>query len=522
MLYVQRIGSPNATLLAGTEGASYPFWSPDAAYVASFANGKLQKLAASGGSPQTLASVTTARGGSWGKRNVVIYAPAAASVLWRVNADGSAAAPLTANIVGKQENSHRWPVFLPDGDHFLFWAGNFERAKDDRASGIYVSSLAANEKKLVTLTHSNMGYAAGNLLYVDDKRQLVTAPFDVSRATVSGEPRVIASSVGFQPSTYCGAFAVSEDGTVVYNANTQAASSALVWLDRSGKELGRVGNVGVLANPSISPDGERVAVDMTDEKANNVDVWIESLQGGTDARFTFDPSEEVIGVWSHDGKLIVYRNTANRPTLFVKPTSGREKEKSIFGLKNELGDIFPNSWTPDDKQVLSTMSLSGGTSAAQSSSLVLVPSSGGKPTPFLVTKGDVSNGQISPDGRWVTYASKESGDWEVYVTTFPDASGKWQVSRGGGSEPRWRGDIREIFYIGPTGMLMAAPVDSAGTFSTGVPAALFQVHGRAAISSTDLFSYDVTRDGKRFLVNRYVKPDHLTPLTVVLHATAEP
>jgi eukaryotic-like serine/threonine-protein kinase len=518
VLHVQRVGSPEATVMPGTEGASYPFWSPDDAYVAFFANGKLQKMATSGGSPQTLASVTTARGGSWGKKNVIIYAPFASDVLWRVNADGSAMAPLTANLVGKQENSHRWPVFLPDGDHFLFWAGNFEHAKDDRVSGIYVSSLVAKEKKLVTVANSNLGYAAGNLLYVDDKRQLVTAPFDVSRGTVSGEPRLIASSVGFQPSTYWGAFAVAEGGTVVYNASTQAASSALVWLDRSGKELGRVGHPGVLANPSISPDGDRVAVDITDEKANNVDVWIESLQGGTDARFTFDPSEEVIGVWSRDGKFIAYRNTAKGSKLFVKSATGREKEKPIFALKNELGDMFPNSWTPDDKQILSTMSVSGNANAAQSSSLVLVPTSGDEPTPFLVTKGDVSNGQISPDGKWVTYASKESGDWEVYVTTFPDALGKWQVSRGGGSEPRWRGDTREIFYIGPTGMLMAVPVDSAGTFSTGVPAALFQVYGRAPISSTDLFTYDVTKDGKRFLVNRYVKPDHVMPLTIVLHA----
>jgi Tol biopolymer transport system component len=367
-----------------------------------------------------------------------------------------------------------------------------------------------------------MGYSAGNLLYVDDKRQLVTAPFDVSRATVSGEPRVLASSVGFQPSLYWGAFAASESGTVVYNGSTYAASSALVWLDRSGKELGRVGHPGVLANPSISPDGDRVAVDMTDEKASNVDVWIESLQGGTDARFTFDPSEEVIGVWSRNGKLLAYRSTGAGPTLFVKSATGREKEKSIFAMKNGLGDIFPNSWTPDDKQILSTMSLSGGASAGQGSSLVLVPASGGEPTPFHVTKGGESNGQISPDGKWVAYASNESGDWEVYVTTFPDASGKWQVSRGSGTEPRWRGDTKEIFYIGPTGMLMAVPVESAGTFSTGVPVTLFQVYGRAPISSTDLFTYDVTKDGKRFLVNRYVKPEHVMPLTIVLHATANP
>jgi eukaryotic-like serine/threonine-protein kinase len=163
-----------------------------------------------------------------------------------------------------------------------------------------------------------------------------------------------------------------------------------------------------------------------------------------------------------------------------------------------------------------------GQNAGVSSNLVLVPASGGEPAPFLATKGDESNGQISPDGKWVAYGSNESGDWEVYVTTFPDASGKWQVSQGGGSEPRWRGDTKEIYYIAPTGMLMAVPVDSAGTFSTGVPTTLFQVYGRAPISSTDVFTYDVTKDGKRFLVNRHVKPDHVMPLTIVLHATANP
>ncbi len=143
-------------------------------------------------------------------------------------------------------------------------------------------------------------------------------------------------------------------------------------------------------------------------------------------------------------------------------------------------------------------------------------------TPLLTTRGSTTNGQISPDGKWVGYASNESGDWEVYVSTFPGAAGKWQISRGGGSEPRWRGDGKEIFYMGPSGMLMAAPVDGASTFSAGTPAPLFQIHGRAPISSTDLFTYDVAKDGKRFLVNKYVRPEHVIPLTIVLQATAEP
>jgi Tol biopolymer transport system component len=206
----------------------------------------------------------------------------------------------------------------------------------------------------------------------------------------------------------------------------------------------------------------------------------------------------------------------------VKPATGREKERIAFALANEFGDIYPNSWTVDDKQILCAITLIGPGGAAQNTRLALVPSSGGESVPVpLDAKGDVNNGQISPDGKWLAYASNESGSWEVYVTTFPDATGKWQVSRGGGTEPRWRGDTREMFYIGTTGNMMAVPVSTESTFSTGTVVPLFQVYGRAPISSTDLFTYDVSRDGKRFLVNRYIKPEHVRPLTVILNATSD-
>jgi hypothetical protein len=202
MLFVQRIGSPNVTLLPGTQGASYPFWSPDGAYVAFFANGKLQKMAISGGTPQVLASALAARGGSWGSRGVIIYAPNAESPIWRVNVDGTGVAPVTQGIRTVEDQSHRWPVFLPDGNHFLFWTGNFGNSKDDRYSGIYVSSLDGKERKLVVLCHSSFGYDSRNLFYTDDQRQLVSIAFDASAATVSGSTTVIANVVGFQPSTY--------------------------------------------------------------------------------------------------------------------------------------------------------------------------------------------------------------------------------------------------------------------------------------------------------------------------------
>ncbi len=517
MVYVQRVGSPTSTVVLGTEGASYPFWSPDGAYVAFFANGKLQKVAVSGGTPQVLANVQAARGGSWGSRGVIIYSPDAGSPVWRVNGDGSGMAPVTDRIFTKEDQTHRWPVFLPDGNHFLFWAGNFGNQKTDRLSGIYASSLDGKDRKLLTFAHSSFGLGSSRLFYADDERHLVSAALDTANATLSGNPTMVANAVGFQPSTYWAALTAAENGTLIYNTSTGAALSALTWMDRAGKELGRIGEPGVMCNPTFSPDGSLVAVDISDLRANNVDVWIESTRGAGNTRFTFDPAEEVTGVWSRDGKTLAYRSAGGKVgygSILLKPASGLEREKVVFKVPNS-DDIVPNSWSPGDQQILCThLSLLG-------EHLELVPSAGGDPTPFQTGPGSQRNGQISPDGKWAAYASDESGNWEIYVTTFPGAAGKWQVSRGGGTEPRWRADGKEIFYLGPTGMLTAVPVSAESTFSTGTPTPLFQFHGRAAISSTDVFSYDVTKDGKKFLVNRYVKPESITPLTIVLHAAAE-
>jgi Tol biopolymer transport system component len=300
---------------------------------------------------------------------------------------------------------------------------------------------------------------------------------------------------------------------LIYNTGVGAAQSALTWMDRAGKELGRIGEPGVMANPTLSPDGSRVAVDITDPKANNVDIWIESTTGGGNSRFTFDPSEEVVGVWSRDGSMLAYRIAAADGTaLYLKSTTGLEREKKRFTTpKSAMDDFIANSWSLDDRQILCTRQ------GATGDHLELLPVAGGEPTRFLSSRGNANNGQISPDGKWVAYASDESGNWEIYVTSFPEGAGKWQVSRGGGTEPRWRGDGKEIFYISPSGTLMAVSVNGETTFATGTPVSLFQVHGRAPISSTDVFTYDVTKDGKRFLVNRYVKPEHVPPLTILLN-----
>jgi eukaryotic-like serine/threonine-protein kinase len=517
MISVMRVGASGPTVLAGTEGATYPFWSPDDAYVAFFADGKLKKIATSGGIPQTITSAPIGRGGSWGRQGI-LFAPNASGSLWRVNPDGSGLAAVDTIFDVNKESSHRWPFLLPDGDHFLFLAGTFTNSSQ---SGIYLSSLSHKERKLVVWSDSNPGYANGYLFYLDDKRSLRAVRMD-DQGNISGDAHLIADQIGFQPSTYYGAFSVAENGTVVYNPTVGASQSELIWYSRAGKELGSVGNVGVLASPSLSFDGTRVAVDVADSKANSVNVWISDFKAGTMSPFTFDQAEDNDAVWSRDGNWIAYRTTKDTLSrIYSKQVRGVAGPKLIFDTNSigynagRLGDIVPNSWSSDDKEILCTFQPVTG-----DSNLVLIPAAGGKMTPFLGGNADETNGQISPDGKWVAYASDESGDWEVYVTTFPNAAGKWQVSRGGGTEPRWRGDGKEIFYIGPQATITAVPVNTAGGFSSGNPTPLFHTQFRAVVSSTDLFSYDVSKDGQRFLVNRYAKPAQIIPLRIILNSTA--
>ncbi|MGB6249802.1 MAG: protein kinase [Terriglobales bacterium] len=515
MLYVQRIGTSAVTLLPGTQGASYPFWSFDGAYVGFFAGGKLQKIAVSGGTPQPLANVLAARGGTWGKQNVILYSPDPASPLWRINADGSGAAPVTQELMSANplQQTHRWPLFLPDGKHYVYWAGNFSNATDDKTSGIYLGSLDDKQQKLVLLCHSSFGYDSGHLYYAGDQKQLYAVNFDAASGQISGNSTPIAGAVGFQPSTYWAALTVSGNGTVIYNTGVGAALSVLTWMDRAGKELGRIGEPAIIANPTLSPDASKVAADIADLKASNVDIWLENTNGSDNTRFTFEPTEETDAIWSRDGSMVAYRSVlADSSEILLKRATGLEKEKMLLRNPATTDDILPNSWSADGQQLLFTDQSSSRTY------LATVPTTGGPKVVLLNSKANETNGQISLDGKWVAYASDESGAWEIYVSSFPGAVGKWQVSRGGGTEPRWRGDGKEIFYLSPSGMLMAVPVNGATTFATGQPAPLFQIHGRAPISSTDIFTYDVTKDGKRFLVNRYVKPERVPPLTILLNA----
>ena len=514
VLYIQRVGDASATRLDGTEGATYPFWSPDHKFLAFFADSHLKKIPVTGGVPQSLASAPMARGGSWGTKDVIIYAPDVGGMLWRVNADGTGNANLSQPYYDRDlDASHRFPAFLPDGEHFVFWAGNFNQLPDDKVTGIYISSLSAKTKKLVVLCRSSAGYAGNSLYYADDEGVLRAQPIDRD-GNQKGEARVVAERVGRYPSTYLSAFSVSTAGTVIYGVGAGAPLSQLTWYDRNGKQVGAVGDPSVQANPSLSPDNSQVAIDIIDEKTNNVDVWLENVEHGTMTRFTYDPAEETNGVWSPDGSMLAYRNAGQRQ-LVIKKTRGFEQARPLITRNIEaVSDMDPTAWTVDGKQILTTSQpIEGG-------SVLDLVTMDGKYSTILPGPAERQNGQFSPNGKWLAYGSNETGEWEIYATPFPNVGGKIQISRGGGKEPRWNRNGKEIFYLGPKNMLTAVSVsDDGGTLSTGTPETLFQLNGRAPVSSTDLFTYDVTKDGQRFLVNRYLKPGTVPPLNIVFNAT---
>jgi len=512
ILYVQHIGDAAPTRLDGTEEATYPFFSPDHNFVAFFANGHLKKMPISGGVPQILAKTTSARGGSWGSKDVIIYAPEAGGPIWRINPDGTQSAAITEIVPNSSDDaSHRFPIFLPDGEHFLFWSGNFNEQPNDKYSGIYLTALSSpKNKKLIALCRSSAGYSNGFTYYIDDQNALRALPMDAA-GNAKGESKIISGKVGRYPSTYLGAFSVSTAGTVIFGLGTGAPLSQLTWFDRTGKEVGKVGDPGILANPSLSPDNTAVAVDIIDLKSKNIDVWIESVEHGTMSRFTFDPAEETNAVWSPDGSTIAYRN-AGFQRVMARKARGVDPARQVLSRNTATVDTIPTDWSRDGKTiVVSSQPNSGG-------AIVELVGIDGRITPFLNGPANQTNGQISPDGKWMLYASNESGEWEIYATPFPSASGKVQISRGGGTEPRWNRNGKEIFYLGPKNMLTAISVtEESGALSTGTPQTLFQLDGRAPISSTDLFTYDVAKDGQRFLVNRYLKPASVPPLNIILN-----
>jgi len=508
-LWVRSLDTLTAQSLAGTDGAFQPFWSPDGRFLGFFADGKLKKIEVSGGPAITLCDAPDPRSGTWNRDGVIVFGPTPASALQRVSAAGGL--PTAASTLGQGESVHMRPFFLPDGRHFLY------RASTGPGAGpIYVGSLNSAERKLLFNADSaNVFYSQGYLLFLREMT-LMAQPFDARRFALTGDAFPIAENIVSTATVNpTGVFSVSENGVLAYQTGAAEAGSQLVWFDRSGKQIGVLGDSAAYGDLELSPDGKRASVSVLGQAGKGRDIWLYDVARGLRTRFTFDGEDEQSTIWSPDGSWVVFGSRHKQSLdLYQKASNGVGTEQLL--LEDNVGNKYPTSWSPDGRFILY---FTGTSSPRTGADLFILPLSGDrKPRPFLNTEFNEVAGHFSPDGRWVAYYSNESGRYEVYVASFPGPGGKWQISTAGGKSPRWRREGTEVFYLDPDNKLMAATVNGKGSsFEVGAVKALFET--RAAYPNYQ-YPYDVSADGQRFLINTLPAQVASRPITVVVNWTA--
>jgi serine/threonine protein kinase/Tol biopolymer transport system component len=512
-LWVRSLDSDTAQPLAGTEGiinTSPPFWSPDSRFIGFFAEGKLKTIDAAGGPPQVLCNVSASRGGAWNRDGTILFGTAASPIA-RVGATGGEPKPVTTFDQTRDEASHRWPYFLPDGRHFLY----FVRSNRPEYNGVYLGELSGNVTKLLVKTNTNALYAPPGYLLFLRNDTLMAQPFDAGKLELSGEPLPIAEHVSYSMGARRAAISVAENGVLAFRTGG-GGGNLPVWFDRQGRKLGALdalGKDGAYVSVALSRDEQRAAIERVDPQPGNIDIWLFDLVRKIPSRFTSNPANDWGPIWSPDGREIVFSSLrAGSWALYLKKTDGSGQEEVLLklgGLNN-----FPDDWSPDGKFIVYTHN-----NQKTKEDLWVLPMTGDRqPFPLLQSEFGESQAQFSPDGKWIAYVSDETGTREVYIQPFPASGGKWRVSTGGGESPRFRRDGRELFYLSGDRRIMAVEIKLGAAFAAGTPVALFEARLMSEVPFAS--SYAVSGDGQRFLVNSSGDESDKTPISMVVNWTA--
>jgi Tol biopolymer transport system component len=505
-LWLRPLDRTEAQPMAGTEGAEYPFWSADSRSVGFFASTKLYRVDITGSPPQVLASAPSSRGGTWNADGTILMTARTVNPVSRIAASGGDPVDVT-RLDPPRQLSHRFPHFLPDGRHFLFYVTGLPES-----SGIYLGSLDAGDARRLTAADTPGAFLKPDRVVFMRQGALVARRLDLARGELTGDPVTLADPVGYDGTGPMGGFSVSGDGQVAYRAGG-AGRQQLTWFDRTGKAVGAAGepDANGMQSPELSPDGRRVAMIRTVQ--NNADVWLMDLVRGGLTRLTFDAGLENSPAWSPDGMRIGFSsNLKGAYDLFVKPSNGAGVEEILLEAPNTK---ITQDWSKDGRFLLYYE-----VNPKTGRDLWALEMTGNDHKPRVVANTPFEEvlAQFSQDGRWVAYQTNESGRFEIVVQPFPDANGKWQVSTGGGVAPRWRADGKEIYFIAPDATMMAVPITASGkTFEAGTPISLFptRIVGGGTVN-TNKPQYAVARDG-RFLINQPVKEDTTTPITLLMN-----
>jgi serine/threonine protein kinase/Tol biopolymer transport system component len=486
-LYVRRLDAVEAHVLSDTDGAQYPFWSPDSRWIGFFTQpgDVLRKIDASGGPPITLCPAPNGKGGSWSPDGEIVFAPSPQGPLHRVAAAGGESAPIT-EVDENTHNSHRLPWFLPDGRHFLFIA----RGVNQDDSSIMVGSLDGGEPVEAVRAATQAAYASGYLLYVREQT-LMAQPFDSIRKRTTAEAVPLAEDVLVIPAAALAVFSASQNGVLTYQTGRAESATTLEWRDRAGRTTGTLGDPAMYRIASLSPDGRLAVSRILDTEVGTFDLWIHELERDLRTRFSFHAEDDVAPVWSPDSETIYFASDRDGGfDVYKKSLAGAGEVELVQATEQ---NCFPESISPDGTKL--TMQMPGKETGGDIWMLDL--SSGGEPRPIRQTEFQEGGSTISPDGRWMAYHSDESGSFEVYVTPFPGPGRRWQVSKSTGGYPQWRDDGREIVYTQENGQLVATAVSAEGdTFKVGKSEDLFAIQGPEG----DGAYYSLSGDGEQLLI----------------------
>jgi len=505
VLWLRSLDGITEQPLAGTEGATFPFWSSDSRSLAFFANGKLNRIDASGGPLLALCDAVSGRGGSWGPDGTILFALLSGPI-FRVPASGGTPQPITKLTGSLNQFSHRWPQFLPDGKHFLFLG----QATSSGDSTMYAGSLDSGEPKVLLRNESNAIYAPPGYLLFLRQETLLAQPFDANKLQLTGEAAPLAGHGGVDSNMAKGNFSVSENGILVY-ANGSMSEARLLWFDRSGKQLAETAGVDLYGFPRISPDGRKLVVSKL-SAASSSGIWIFDLNHNTSSRLTFFAGKDAMPVWSPDDKFIAFASNqgANRH-IYQQAANGSGTATPLVAAQGD--EILP-SWSSDGRYLVFQSHSNQGNSPWE---IWAAPLFGDRKT-FPVAQnphflqGDAA---LSPDGKWLAYDTDETGRLEVYLMPFLHGGGKWQLSTSGGGCSRWRADGKELFYMSLDNKLMSVEIsEQASSVVIGKVQPLFQAN---PVPRAPECMYDVTPDGQKFVVVTLALEPGSQPLTLTLN-----